>query len=118
MNKRTSNNIIIILIIFLCVVSVVAAFWWLQVQASDELLRELALAQPGISLSEIRDQLGLQMGEYTDVEHILQWGNVKNESFCKDKKWFQFYACKFPCRTVEIYTDSNDVIVFATWGQL
>lgn len=86
--------------------------------SSNELLRKLVLAKPGIHISEIREQVGPLMGEFTGIEDILEWGSIKDESFCKGKKLFRFYATTPPCRAIEVYTDTNDVIVYATWRQL
>jgi len=118
MNKHKSNTVTVVLVLLLCVVSAAAGWSQLELRASNQLLQKLALAKPGIRVSEIAEQLGPQMREYSDVKEILAWGNVKDESYCRDKKWFRFYATSPPCRTVEVYTDVNDVIVYATWGQL
>lgn len=42
---------------------VVIGFVWLEARASHELLDKLALAKPGVSLSEVSDQLGTKMRE-------------------------------------------------------
>ena len=89
-----------------------------ELRSSNELLFKLALAKPGTHISEISEQLGTPMREFSDIEDILKWGSIKDESFCNGKKWFMFYATTPPCRAIEVYTDTNDIIVYATWKQL
>ncbi len=90
----------------------------IELRSSNELLCKLALAKPGIHISEISEQLGTPMGELNDIEDILERGSIKDASFCKGKKWFMFYATTPPCRAIEVYTDTNGIIVYATWKQL
>ena len=90
----------------------------IELRSSNELLCKLALAKPGIHVSEISEQLGTPMRELNDVKDILEWGSIKDESFCKGKKLSLFYATSPPCRAIEVYTDTNDIIVYATWRQL
>ena len=118
MDKYKLSVVTIVLGLLLCLVSAAAAFWLIELRASNRLLEKLALAKPGLHISQIAGQLGPQMREFSDLKEVLEWGTVKDESFCRDKKWFRFYAATPPCRTVEVYTDANDVIVYATWGQL
>ena len=54
-------------------------------------------------------------GEWTKPEDILAWGRVSDKSFCQEKKLFRFYGSTPPRRAVDVYTDANDVIVYATW---
>ena len=97
---------------------VVAGWLILERQGSNILLQKLALARPGVKLSDIREELGQQMREFNELEDVISWGRVKDESFCRGKKSYRFYASTPPCRAIEVYTDSNDVVVFATWRQL
>jgi hypothetical protein len=90
----------------------------MHARSSDELLSKLALAKPGVHLSDIRGQLGPEMRVASDTTDILAWGDVKNESFCKGKKLYIFRATAAPYRTVEVYTDPDDIVVYATWGSL
>ncbi len=117
MDKYKLSSVTIVLGLLLCVVSAAAGFWLLELRASNRLLQKLALAKPGVRISQIAGQLGPPMREFSNVKEILAWGNVKDESFCSGKKLFRFHAVSPPCRTVDVYTDANDVIVYATWGQ-
>ncbi len=49
---------------------------------------------------------------------VLIWGAVEDEAFCQDKKLYWFNATTLPYRALEVYTDTNDVVVYATWRQL
>ena len=118
MNKHKLIAVTVVLGLLLCLVCAAAGFWLVELRASNRLLQKLALAKPGIRVSEIAEQLGPQMRECSDVKEILAWGTVKDESYCSGKKLFRFHAVSPPCRTIDAYTDANDVIVYATWGQL
>lgn len=87
----------------------------IECRTGEELLGKLALAKPGVHLSEIRGRLGRPMAEYTNSDDVLAWGPIKEKAFCENKKLVRFYASTPPCRTVDVYTDANDVIVHATW---
>jgi hypothetical protein len=108
----------VVLVLYACLVTVVAGWFVLESSSSNELLRKLALAKPGIHISEISEQIGRPMGGFSDIEDILERGRIKDESFCKGNKLFRFYATTPPCREIVIYTDTNDIIVYATWKQL
>ena len=90
----------------------------IALRSNNGLLRKLALAKPGIKISEISEQLGPIMRECGNLEDVLDWGSIKDESFCKDKRLFWFYATTPPCRAIEVYTDPNGIVVYATWRQL
>ena len=108
----------VVLVLYAFLVTVVAGWLMLERCSSNKLLQKLSLAKPGAHLSEIREQIGRPMGEFTNIEDILEWGSIKDESFCRGKKLFRFYATTPPCREIEVYTDANDVIVYATWRHL
>ncbi len=118
MKKSTIIISAVVLVLYACLVTAVAGWLMLERSASNRLLRKLALAKPGIHISELREQIGRPMGEFSDIKDILERGRIKDESFCKGKKWFMFYATTPPCRAIEVYTDTNDIIVYATWKQL
>lgn len=99
-------------------VCLVVGLLWLETRSSRELLDKLALARLGVPLSEISDRLGTKMRECNRVGDVLVWGSVKDEVFCRGKRLTVFYATTPPCRAIEVYTDANDVIVWATWQQL
>jgi hypothetical protein len=120
--ENSMNKKIIILLIILAIVSlfstVTAVFSVLQRNATNRLLNKLTLAKPGIHISEISQQLGTQMRELSELDEVVSWGSVKDKSFCKDKKLYWFYVSTPPCRVLEIYTDTNDYIVYVTWSGL
>lgn len=96
----------------------VAVFSVMERYATNLLLDKLALAKPGVHISEISQKLGTQMREHSKLDEVIDWGSVKDESFCKDKKLYWFYASTPPCRVLEVYTDANDYIVYVTWSGL
>ena len=109
------------MVALLVIVSILAGLVFLLVlerRANEVLLKKLAMAKPGINIAEIRDELGLQMREFSQFDKVLSCGDIKNEQFCKGKKLYWFYASTPPCRAIEIYTDMNDIIVFSTWHGL
>lgn len=118
MKKSIIINSAVVLVLYACLVTVVAGWLMLERSASNRLLRKLAMAKPGIHISEIREQIGSPMGEFSDIEDILDRGSIKDESFCKGKKLFRFNASTPPCREIVVYTDTNDIIVYTTWKQL
>ncbi|MGB8226275.1 MAG: hypothetical protein WCE45_05350 [Sedimentisphaerales bacterium] len=96
----------------------VLGFWfYLEGSASKRLLDKLALATPGTNLADIKEKLGSPMRDLNQLDEIIEWGQVKNKQFCKDKKLYFFYAVTPTCRAIDVYTDANDVIVYATWYQ-
>ncbi len=115
MNKKTTAIMIVALALYACLATFWAGVRSLERRSQEELLEKLALATPGVRLREVRGQLGRPMGEWTNPEDILAWGRVKDKAFCKEKKLFRFYGSTPPCRAVDVYTDPNDVIVYATW---
>lgn len=117
MNKHKSIAAIVVLGLLLCFMSAAAGFFLIELRASNRLLQKLALARPGIRVSQIADELGPLTREFSDVKDLLEWGNVKDESFCRGKKLSRFYAVTPPCRSIDVYTDANGVIVYATWKQ-
>lgn len=117
MNKHKSIAAIVALGLLLCFMTAAAFFLVIELRASNRLLQKLALAKPGIRVSQIANELGPLTREFSDVKDLLEWGTVKDESFCKGKKLFRFSAVTPPCRSIDIYTDANDMIVYATWKQ-
>jgi hypothetical protein len=116
--KNKSSILFVILAFLLFISTSVAVLLTLELNAANRLLNKLTLAKPGIHISQIRQELGIEMREASDPEEIILWGRVKNESFCKDKKLYWFYVSTPPCRILEIYTDTNDLIVYVTWSGL
>ena len=115
-NKR--SILIVILAVILFIMTSIAVFSILERYAANQLLNKLTLAKPGVHISEIRQELGRQMREESEPEQVMLWGSVKDESFCKDKKLYWFYASTPPCRVLEVYTDTDDYIVYVTWSGL
>lgn len=117
MNKKVITLFIILLsIIFISTATTVV--FAIENYAANRLLDRLALAKPGVRLSEISQKLGTQMREHNKLDEVVSWGSIKDESFCKDKKLYWFYASTPPCRALEVYTDMNDRIVYVTWSGL
>ena len=112
------NIIIAILAAVLLVTVVVAGLCMLELRANNQLLHKLSLIKPGVNLADVKMQLGTQMRELKGIEEIIEWGSIKDRTFCKGKKLFWFYASTPPCRVLEVYTDTNDIVVFTTWHGL
>ncbi len=118
MSRKTTAVVIVtlaLLVLYACLATLWAGVRSLERQSREELLQKLVLAKPGARLSEVRGQLGRPMGEWTKPEDILAWGRVSDKAFCQEKKLSRFYGSTPPCRAVDVYTDANDVIVYATW---
>jgi hypothetical protein len=111
-------TVVVVLAVSMVLLAGFAFFSYLERGASNRLLDKLALATPGTKLADIKDKLGSPMQDFNQLDKILEWGSVKNERFCKDKKLYFFYAATPPCRAIDIYTDANDIIVYATWHGL
>ena len=105
-------------VIFILIILVVAIFLILELRASNKLLRNIALLQPGTILASVTNQLGSMMREEKDLDSIISFGNIKDRTYCQDKKLFWFYVSTPPCRALQVYTDTNDVIVYVTWHGL
>lgn len=119
--KKMKNNAIIaaVVISVLVILAVAMSFFArIELRASNELLRKIALLQPGTSLASVTNQLGSMMREEKDLDLIINWGNIKDRTYCQDKKLFWFYASTPPCRALQVYTDTNDVVVYVTWHGL
>jgi len=108
------NKIIIILAgitIILCMVLTLAFF---QLHASYKLLNQLRVVKPGVHIDTIKGQLGKQM--YENVPDLK--ASIKDPVFLQDKKCLWFYSGTPPCRVVEVYTDTNNIVLFVTWQGL
>ena len=90
----------------------------LQLRASNALLNKISLAQPGTYLPTITNQLGQFMYEITAPDEMVRHCGVKDLTYCAGKKLFMFYASTPPCRTIDIFTDTNNVIILSTWHGL
>lgn len=90
----------------------------LKLQASNKLLSKIRLVQPGISLATVTNQLGPPMYERTNIDEVIDFGTIKDRVFCTGKKLYWFYASTPPCRVLEVYTDTNGVVVYVTWQGL
>jgi hypothetical protein len=105
-------------IIVILVLLGIASFSLLELRASNTLLAKCALLRPGMNLSTVTSQLGQMMYEKTNLEEIVAFGSIKDASFCRGKKLFWFYASTPPCRALEVYTDTNNIVVYVTWRGL
>jgi len=97
-------------------VALLLTIWSLR--ASNRLLYTMKIPQPGTNLELVKDQLGVQLVETSEVQVMKNWGSIQDDSFLQDKKWFKFGVSTPPCRGIEVYTDTNNVIVFVTWQHL
>lgn len=112
------NTVIAIAVIVALIALAIAALSILELQASNTLLRKIRLVKPGIYLPSVTNELGRMMYEIRDTDHMINLGSVKDRTFCGDKKLFWFGASGPPCRALEVYTDTNDVVVYVTWQKL
>ena len=108
------NKIIIILAIITTMLCVVLTLVSIHLYASQKLLHELRVVKPGVHIDTIKDQLGKQM--YETVPDLR--ASIKDPVFLQDNKCLWFYSGTPPCRRVEVYTDTNNVVVFVTWENL
>lgn len=95
-----------------------SAFIYLERNASNKLLDMLLLARPGIKLTDIKEQLGSPMQEAHELKDVMEWGPIKDEKFCQGKVLYSFYAVTPTCRAIDVYTDTNGVIIYSTWHGL
>ena len=96
----------------------VAIISQMELRASNILLSKSALLRPGMNLCAMTNQLGPVMYERTSVDDLLNFGSVKDENFCRGKKLFWFYVSTPPCRVLEVYTDTNNIVIYVTWQGL
>lgn len=100
------------------VIAAIAAFCVVELWASNTVLRKIRLVQPGTHIGSITNQLGPMWDPITNIDFMTRRGSITNPSFCKDKKLYRFYAATPPCRELDVYTDTNDVVVYVTWQGL
>ena len=110
--------LLIIIAIIMVVLGMVLFFTVAGLIASNELLRQLKILKPGDHLELVMEQLGPKVVETSDIKVMEHWGSIKDTSFIQDKKWFKFYSSVPPGRAIEVYTDTNNVILFVTWQPL
>ncbi|OHB58403.1 MAG: hypothetical protein A2173_08810 [Planctomycetes bacterium RBG_13_44_8b] len=116
----TQTIVIVILLVAWIMSSGLGLLFYLERSASNKLLDKLALIKPGTKLSDVKDKLGgLTIRELEKFDEVLAWSHrIKDEQFCKGKKLYIFSDVVTPtCRGMDVYMDSNDVIVYATWYQ-
>jgi len=113
------KNIVIAAAVIVALVTLaIATLSIVELQASNILLRKIRLLRPGIYLPSVTKELGRMMYEIKDLDQMTDLGSIKDRTFCQDKKLFWFYASTPPCRALEIYTDTNDVVAYVTWQGL
>ena len=122
MTKNNGNNkfytIIVAMGITILLGMALLALMVVEHNANNKLLHRLKIPQPGTNIELVMSQLGSKMWDTSDVEVMRHWGSIKNPSFLQDKKLFVFSVSAPPSRTMEIYTDTNNIIVFVTWQPL
>jgi hypothetical protein len=57
----------------------------LELRSSDELLRKIALIQPGVNLDSVKEQLGHQMYSFSDADTMRHYGSIKDPAFYQGK---------------------------------
>jgi len=118
MRKHVLGATIVVLACYGCLATLAAGWLNFERRSREELLQALALAKPGIRIAEIHNRMGRPMGEWSDADDVLVWGTVKERSFCEGKRLVRFYVSTPPCRALDVYTDTNDIVVYATWTGL
>jgi hypothetical protein len=125
MEKTAKSKVVVVLGISTAILAVVAFLlaifsflMLLERDASRRLLEKLSLARPGVKLADIKESLGTPMGEYQTLEKIIMYGPVQDEQFCRGKCMQSFYAVTPNCRAIDVYTDANGIIIYATWHDL
>jgi hypothetical protein len=118
MRRRVAIVTIVGLASYACLATLAAGWLSLERRSREELLQALALAKPSVHISEIRNRIGRPMGEWSNADEVLAWGTVKEKSFCEGKRLLRFYVSTPPCRALDVYTDTNGVIVCVTWAGL
>ena len=86
--------------------------------ASERLLHRIQVVKPGMNIELVMDQLGRKITETSDVQEMEYWNRgesaITDSSFFHDKKLFRFYTTP-PCRVLEVYTDTNNIVIFVRW---
>jgi hypothetical protein len=110
---------IVAAVVILIMLGGLLAFTLVSLNASNKLLYRLRLPKPGTNIESVMGQLGRPMYDGTsDRDEMMHRGSIKDPAFLQDKKLFWFYVSTPPCRVMEVYTDTNNIIVFVTWQQL
>ena len=119
----TKNNInfktvfLVIVLVAVAMLGLVVLFTLPYYITTERLLYRMQIAKPGMNIELVMNQLGRKITETSDVqemEYWNRWGGIEDASFFYGKKLYRFYITP-PCRVLEIYTDTNNVIVFVTW---
>ena len=118
MGKKSAIILVVVLASYACLATLWAGMRSVERRSQEGLLEKLAIAKPTARLPEVAQPTGATNGRMDQTRRCPPLGRVKEKAFCKDKKLFRFYATTPPCRTVDVYTDANDVIVYATWTGL
>ena len=125
MEKAAKSKVVVVLGISTAILATVtfllAIFSFLMLlerNASRRLLEKLSLARPGIKLADVKEKLGPSMRVCQTLKDVIGWGPVKDEQFCKGKYMQSFYAVTPNCRAIDVYTDANGIIIYATWHDL
>jgi len=118
MKALSPKNAVFLAGIFALALLGLAVVSGMELRASNVLLERLALLQPGNDISTVKEKLGQLIYEKTNMDEIVSFGSVKDESFCRGKKLFWFAAPLPPARAIEVYTDANNKVVYVTWRAL
>jgi len=117
MKKSTITAVIIVIMLVIFLVALLTLKTQ-ELRASNTLLRKIKVLQSGTYLPSVTNKLGYLMYEIADAEYMTIQGSIKDPAFCQNKKLFWFAASTPPCRALEVYTDTNNVVVYVTWQGL
>lgn len=115
LNKKVCTIVFFALIMGILAVAGISI---IQLRASNSLLHAITLLRPGTKLSPNANNFGTKLYEFDDVDYMIFRGSIKDRSFCAHKKLFWFSVSAPPARVLEVYTDTNNVVVFVTWQYL
>jgi hypothetical protein len=118
--KATTVATILAVVFGICTVVLTgaASLLYLQYHAGDRLLEKMAMIQPGQTIAEVELKLGKPMRKEDTLEGVADFSRFKDKAFCRGKKLYWFGYTTPPCRVIEVYTDTNDMVVFVAWRGL
>lgn len=107
-----------IAIVIAATVACIAAFSIYNLLGANATLSSLQEIQPGDNISVVRTKLGAEWNSITNVDHMAYLGSVTNSTFCQDKTLYMFLVNRYTSQVLDVYTDTNGGVIWATWRQL